>query len=95
MSTTAISAVVPRTPSAVTGQDVAVAVFIRPCVRCNVESSDGTGTITLRFMGRTEVPGVVQGCHLRVEETPWMDGDILIVLNTLYEPVGEGDRGTP
>jgi hypothetical protein len=93
MSTTAISAVVPRTPNVVAV--VAVAAHIRPWVRCNVELSDGTGTIALRFMGRTDVPGVVPGCHLRVEGTPWMEGDILMMLNPLYDSVGEGDWGTP
>jgi hypothetical protein len=85
MSTTAISAVVLRRPALLTGQVVAVAAHLRPWVRLNVDLCDGTGTITLRFMGRTEVPGRVPGCRLRVEGTPWMEGDTLIILNPLYE----------
>jgi hypothetical protein len=41
--------------------------------------------LTLRFMGRTEVPGIVPGCSLRVEGTPWIDGDAFIMGNRLYE----------
>ncbi len=85
MSPTAISAAVPRRPAFLTGQVVAVAAHLRPWVRLNVDLCDGTGTITLRFMGRTEVPGMVPGCHLRVEGTPWMEGDTLIMLNPFYE----------
>jgi hypothetical protein len=85
MSTTAISAVVLRTPTVLAGQVVGVAAHISPWVRLNVELCDGTGTITLRFMGRTEVPGIVPGCRLRVEGTPWMEGHTLIMLNPLYE----------
>jgi hypothetical protein len=36
-------------------------------------------------MGRTEVPGMVPGSHLRVEGTPSMEGDTLIMLNPFYE----------
>jgi hypothetical protein len=82
---TAISAVVPRTPTILAGQVVAVAAHTRPWVRLNVELCDGTGTITLRFMGRTEIPGIVLGCHLRVHGTPWMEDGTLIMLNPLYE----------
>jgi hypothetical protein len=83
--TTAISAVVPRRPTVLAGEIVAVAANVRPWVRLNVELCDGTGTITLRFMGRTEIPGIVLGCRLRVHGTPWMEGGTLIMLNPLYE----------
>jgi hypothetical protein len=83
--TTAISAVVPRRPTILAGEIVAVAANVRPWVRLNVELCDGTGTITLRFMGRTEIPGIVRGCRLRVHGTPWMEGGTLIMLNPLYE----------
>jgi hypothetical protein len=43
------------------------------------------GTITLRFMGRTEIPGIVLGCQLRVEGTPWVEDGTLIMVNPLYE----------
>jgi hypothetical protein len=85
MSTTAISAVVPRRPAILAGQVVAVAAHVRPWVRLCVELCDGTGTITLRFLGRTEIPGIVLGCHLRVEGTPWMEDSVVIMVNPLYE----------
>ncbi len=94
MSTTAISAVVPRTPTMLVGRVAAVVAHLRPWVRLNVELCDGTGTITLRFMGRTEVPGIVPGCCLRVEGTPWWDGPNLIVLNPLYAFVVDGNPVT-
>lgn len=85
MSTTAIAAVVLRRRTMLAGQVVTVAAHVRPWVRFNVELCDGTGSITLRFMGRAEIPGLVSGCHLRVEGTPWMEGDTLIMLNPFYE----------
>jgi hypothetical protein len=51
----------------------------------HVELCDGTGTITLRFLGRTEVAGIVSGSRLRVEGTPWMDEGTLVMLNPFYE----------
>jgi hypothetical protein len=85
MTTTAISAVVPRRPAMVAGQVVAVAAHVRPWVRLTVELCDGTGCLTLRFMGRTEVPGIVLGCSLRVEGTPWMEDGTLTMITPLYE----------
>ena len=61
-----------------------VAAYVRPWVRLNVELCDGTGTITLRFMGRTEITGMVPGARLRVEGTPSREGDAIIMLNPLY-----------
>ena len=82
---TAISAAVPRRPTMLAGEIVAVAANVRPWVRLNVELCDGTGTITLRFMGRTEIPGIVPGCHLRAYGTPWMEDGTRIMLNPLFE----------
>jgi hypothetical protein len=85
MSTTAISAALARRPALLAGQIVAVTAHVRPWVRLSVELCDGTGTITLRFMGRTEIPGIVLGCQLRVEGTPWMEDGALVMVNPLYE----------
>jgi hypothetical protein len=71
MTTTAISAVVPRRPAMVAGQVVAVAAHVRPWVRLTVELCDGTG--------------IVLGCSLRVEGTPWMEDGTLTMINPLYE----------
>ena len=91
MNSTAIAAAVLRRPTVLVGRVVAVAVYVRPWVRLHVELSDGTGTITLRFLGRTEISGVVHGVHLRVEGTPSKEGDAIIMLNPHYAFVtGEG-----
>ena len=75
----------PRRPTVLAGEIVAVAANVRPWVRLNVELCDGTGTITLRFMGRTEIPGIVLGSRLQAYGTPWMKDGTLIMLNPLYE----------
>ena len=85
MSTTAISAVVLRRPAMLAGQVVAIDAHVRPWVRLNVQLCDGTGTITVRFMGRTEIPGIHLGCRLHIHGTPSMEDGILIMLNPLYE----------
>ena len=38
--------------------------YSRPWTRCDVELSDGTGSVVLRFMGRAELPGLVAGATL-------------------------------
>jgi hypothetical protein len=84
MTATAISAVVARQPTTVTGWVTVVAPQVRPWVRLTVEFFDGTGSIALRFLGRTQIPGMVVGCRMTVEGTPWMELNGLIMLNPLY-----------
>lgn len=84
MTATAISAVVARQPTTLTGWVTGLAPDVRPWVRLNVEFSDGTGSIALRFLGRTHVPGLFVGRRMTVEGTPCMEGDGLIMLNPLY-----------
>lgn len=88
MTTTAISAVVPRQRTILVGQVTEVAAFVRPWARIEARLCDGTGTIILRFTGRTEISGLVRGSRLSVEGTPTMERDILIMLNPLYELQG-------
>lgn len=52
---------------------------------------DGTGSITLRWLGRRSVPGVARGSALRVEGTVSAARGRLLVLNPLYR----FDRLTP
>jgi hypothetical protein len=73
MTTTAISAVVPRKHTALTGRVTSVVAHLRPWVRLNVGLTDGTGAVILRFSGRTQIPGIVKGCRLRVEGTPFKE----------------------
>jgi hypothetical protein len=89
MTATAISAVMPRRPCTLEGRVTAVAALVRPWVRFHIDLCDGTGTITLRFMGRTEVRGVVPSRRMRVEGTPSVEGDALIMLNPQYSLLEE------
>ena len=84
MTTTAISAVVPRRPCLLAGRVTAVASYVRPWVRLDVDLCDGTGTITLRFLGRTQIPGIIVTSRLGVEGTPWREGDSFVMLNPTY-----------
>ena len=84
MTRTAIAAVVLRRPTVLVGRVVAVRAYVRPWVRLHVELSDGTGTLTLRFMGRTEIAGLAPGVRLRVEGTPSMEDETIVMLNPHY-----------
>jgi hypothetical protein len=90
VTTTAISAVVVRRRFILVGRVVNVAALVRPWIRFDVEFSDGTGTITLRFLGRTEVPGMVPGRRMRVEGTPSLEHGVLVMLNPLYTLLRDG-----
>jgi hypothetical protein len=46
---------------------------------------DGTGTLVLRFMGRRQVLGMVPGVTVRVEGTPMLERNKLVMLNPLYQ----------
>jgi hypothetical protein len=81
---TAISAVVPRRRASVAGRITRVRQFRRPWVRFDVELSDGTGTLILRFMGRSRVPGMESGRYVAAEGTPALEHGVLIVRNPRY-----------
>ncbi|MFT3861280.1 OB-fold nucleic acid binding domain-containing protein [Micropruina sp.] len=52
------------------------------------EFSDGSGTITLIWMGRREIPGMVAGRELKVTgRVSWVDGQRRIY-NPFYELLG-------
>jgi hypothetical protein len=84
VTTTAIAAVVPRQRVRVCGTVKSVSKHQLPWVRTDVEISDGTGTIVLRFLGRSSVAGVGAGCEVVAEGTPRRDGTMLVMLNPLY-----------
>jgi hypothetical protein len=54
---------------------------------------DGSGRITLCWVGRERVGGVEAGAHLLVEGTVLTDRGRLILLNPLYELVCGGTSG--
>jgi len=88
MTATAISAVVPRSRTTVTGKVVSVTTLLRPWVRFHAVIDDGTGSLTLRFLGRRTVPGMAPGAEVWVEGTPMVERGGLIMLNPLYRYLG-------
>jgi hypothetical protein len=84
MSVAAISAVVPRVRTVVAGRVASVGPLSRPWTRFEVVLSDRTGSITLRFMGRSVVPGMEVGRRLLVEGTAAVERDRLVMLNPIY-----------
>jgi hypothetical protein len=94
MSVTAISAVVLRQRTTVAGHVTHVASYGRPWMRFEVELSDGSGRITLCFVGRSGVPGIVPGCQLVAQGTPALDRGRLLMRNPLYTFGVPGDQGS-
>jgi hypothetical protein len=81
---TAIAALVPRRRAVVAGEVESVVSYERPWVRTDAVLGDGTGTVVLRFMGRSGVPGIATGCHLVTEGTPANERGVLLMRNPLY-----------
>jgi len=88
VSTAAISAVVPRRRTVVIGQVISVITYVRPWVRFQAVIDDGTGSLTLRFLGRRTIPGMAPGADVRAEGTPMTERDTLVMLNPLYRYLG-------
>ena len=83
-ATTAVAALVPRQRSRVVGDIESVTSFERPWVRTDAVLVDGTGALTLRFIGRSGVPGLVSGARLVVQGTPSIERGVLLMRNPLY-----------
>jgi hypothetical protein len=78
----------------VRGEVVSMASYERPWIRTDVEISDGTGTLLLRFMGRAAVPGFVTGCRVVAEGTPGFVHGALVMINPRYSLIGDGCSST-
>jgi hypothetical protein len=89
VSPTAIAALVPRRRATAAGEIRAVNYYDRPYRRTEVELDDGTGVLRLRFVGRTQVPGLAPGRRMVAEGTPAAAPDGLVILNPLYRFVVE------
>jgi hypothetical protein len=74
----------------VTGQVVSVTTFVRPWVRFHAVIDDGTGSLTLRFLGRRTIPGMAPGADVWAEGTPMTERNVLVMLNPLYRYLGRG-----
>lgn len=94
MTITVVSAVVPRVRATVAGRIIAVRAHRRPWMRLDVELGDGTGTIILRFMGRTAIPGLSPGRRVGAEGMPSAQGGsgTLLMLNPHYAFVVDDDH---
>jgi len=95
MSTTAIAAVTPRQRATVRGEIVSVQSYERPWVRTDAEVTDGTGSVLLRFLGRSGIPGLVAGCQIIAEGTPGLVRGALVMLNPRYSLTGAADHQQP
>lgn len=50
-----------------------------------LELTDGSGRLTVRFMGRSAIPGVECGASITVEGTPADADDGLVIYNPAYD----------
>ena len=82
---TAIGDLEPRRRATVSGMVLSVVARRSPWVHTDVELSDGSGAVVLRFVGRTEVPGVSVGRRIVAEGTPGVHDGVLVIPNPLYE----------
>ena len=89
MTVSAISAAVPRRRTTVVGRVTTTAARVRPWVCFEVEVADDTGALLLRFLGRTEIPGMLPGRLVQVEGTPSCEHDTLMILNPVYSFVAD------
>jgi hypothetical protein len=89
---TTLSAVVPRVRVSVAGRIIAARAYRRPWMWLDVELGDGTGTIILRFVGRTAIPGMSPGRRVGAEGMPSAQGGALFMLNPHYIFVVDDDH---
>jgi hypothetical protein len=87
---TAIATLVPRRRAMVCGSVTSVRQHQLPWVRTDVEITDGTGVMVLRFLGRSSVGGIVAGRRVVAQGTPRREGETLVMLNPLYSFDGAG-----
>ena len=60
---------------------------IRPLIDATL--FDGTGTIVLRWPGRSDIPGMHAGVHLEVEGTIGVSNGVKMMTNPLYRLIAE------
>ena len=88
--TSAIATAVPRHRTTLLGTVLSVVTAESPWVHTDAVLGDDTGTLVLRFVGRSSVPGLLPGRMLVVDGTPGViDGD-LVMLNPIYSFDGAG-----
>ena len=68
-------------------------VEIKPVERNSVlacEISDGTGTLTALFYGRSHIPGLMCGSRVRFRGAVGLKGGLPVMINPAYELVSPG-----
>ncbi len=90
MSITAIGVLVPRLRCTVDGRIIRATSYQRPWVRTDVELSDGSGDVVLRFIGRAGVHGFRSGRRVVASGTPGLHHGDLVILNPIYTFVADG-----
>ena len=88
--TSAIATAVPRHRTTLLGTVLSVVTAESPWVHTDAVLGDDTGTLLLRFVGRSSVPGLVTGRKLVVDGTPGVLGGGLVMLNPVYSFDGAG-----
>jgi hypothetical protein len=84
VTATPISELVPRQRAQLSGRIEKVTLHQWPADSYKVELCDGTGKVTLRFLGRSGLPGFAPGRWLSAEGTPAEIHGRLVILNPLY-----------
>jgi hypothetical protein len=84
VTSTPISMLVPRQRAALRGRIESVSLHQWPVISFKVEVHDGTGAVTLRFLGRAGLPGFQPGRWLTIEGTPADIHGHLVILNPIY-----------
>lgn len=78
----------PRRRAVLTGSLRAVRERVTPAPCCDAVLDDGTGAITLRWVGRRHLPGIDCGRAVTVEGTVLDQHGLLVLLNPLYRFCG-------
>jgi hypothetical protein len=84
MMATAIAAVMPRRRTVVRGDIVAIESYEQPWVRTDARITDASGTLVLRFFGRTAIPGLEVGRQIEAEGTVGLVRGVFVMVNPLY-----------
>jgi hypothetical protein len=79
-----VTEAVPRQRAVLSGWVRRVQERRSPTPACDALLDDGTGTITLRWLGRAEVPGISAGASVTVQGTVVDHHGLLVLLNPLY-----------
>ena len=86
----AVADVLPREEAVLFGAIQSVTYYpeeIRPLIDATL--FDGTGTIVLRWPGRTDIPGLHAGIHLEVQGTVGLTNGVKVMTNPLYRLIAE------